>query len=236
MNSKVAGVGTDAPTVVNELGGKQSQVLYRFDLVDPQAMFKMTEVLKQGFDKYGGDENWRKISVREHLNHMLIHAYAYLAGDTSDEHLSHIMCRAMFAQAVDITDGHPGRSDGLDTDGDYDTEMLTYLGFNLRCGMCRTHMHIPGEGTHKCENCGTGHKTTVKDGEIYVDPADNINQSSFVKAKIDTIINCVRCRAVMYIPDNGIHKCENCGTDHSVAIKHGEALVYPVGTANSQSL
>lgn len=98
----IQGVGKDAETVVNELGGKQSKVLYRFDLLDPQAMFKMTKVLKEGFDKYGGNENWRNISVNEHLNHLLIHAYAYLAGDKSDEHLSHIMCRAMFAQAVDI--------------------------------------------------------------------------------------------------------------------------------------
>lgn len=99
--STVSGVGKDAPTVVNENGAKQSKVLYRFDLLDPQAMFKMTEVLKHGADKYGAN-NWHGISVEDHLNHMLIHTYAYLAGDTSDDHLSHIMCRSMFAQAVDI--------------------------------------------------------------------------------------------------------------------------------------
>lgn len=98
----VTGVGKDAPTVENEQGGKQSATLYRFDLVDPLAMFEMCKVLKEGFDKYGDDENWRNIPIRDHLNHMLIHTYAYLAGDQSDEHLSHIMCRAMFAQACDI--------------------------------------------------------------------------------------------------------------------------------------
>lgn len=97
----VEGVGSDAPTVVNERGGKQSKVLYRYDLLDPQAMFEMTKVLSEGAEKYGED-NWRSISIRDHLNHMIIHAYAYLAGDESDEHLSHIMCRAMFAQAVEI--------------------------------------------------------------------------------------------------------------------------------------
>jgi hypothetical protein len=101
MNT-IPGVGKDAPTVVNEQGGKQSEVLYRFDLLDAQSMFKMTEVLKHGAEKYGDNENWRRISVREHLNHLIIHAYAYLAGDASDDHLSHIMCRAMFAQGVDI--------------------------------------------------------------------------------------------------------------------------------------
>lgn len=98
----VKGVGPDTPTVVNEKGGKQSQVLYRFDLLDPAAMFEMTRVLDEGAKKYGDDENWRKIDVRSHLNHLLIHAYAYLAGDESDDHLSHIMCRAMFAQAVEL--------------------------------------------------------------------------------------------------------------------------------------
>lgn len=98
----VEGVGKNEPITTNAKGGKQAKVHYRFDLVDPKAMFEMTKVLKEGFNKYGSDENWRRIEVREHLNHLLIHAYAYLAGDTSDEHLSHLMCRAMFAQAVDL--------------------------------------------------------------------------------------------------------------------------------------
>lgn len=96
----IKGVGKDAPTVTNDQGGKQSKVLYRFDLLDPLAMFEMTNVLTVGAEKYGED-NWRKISVNEHLNHMIIHTYAYLAGDKSDDHLSHIMCRAMFAQGVE---------------------------------------------------------------------------------------------------------------------------------------
>lgn len=95
----VKGVGKDAPIVTNEKGGKQSKVLYRFDLLDPGAMFEMTKVLEEGTHKYQ-ENNWHNISVKEHLNHMLIHTYAYLAGDLSDEHLSHIMCRAMFAQGV----------------------------------------------------------------------------------------------------------------------------------------
>jgi hypothetical protein len=98
---QVEGVGKDSPTITNEQGGKQSKVLYRFDLLDPKAMFEMTRVLEEGARKYG-EYNWRLIDVRDHLNHMIIHAYAYLSGDKSDEHLSHIMCRAMFAQAVEI--------------------------------------------------------------------------------------------------------------------------------------
>lgn len=97
----IEGVSKDEPTTVNPFGGKQSRVMYDYTLCDPKAMFEMTKVLKYGADKYGA-ENWRLIPIREHLNHMLIHTYAYLAGDTSDEHLSHIMCRALFAQGVAV--------------------------------------------------------------------------------------------------------------------------------------
>jgi Domain of unknown function (DUF5664) len=100
----VAGMGPDAATEVNEAGAKQSALPYRFDLIDGPAMFKMAEVLDAGARKYGAD-NWRGIPVGDHLNHLVAHAYAWLAGDTSDDHLSHVLCRAMFAQAVAIQDG-----------------------------------------------------------------------------------------------------------------------------------
>ncbi len=97
----VQGVGKDEPVVTNEKGGGQSKVHYRLDLIDPKALFATAKVLKEGADKYGA-ENWRLIDIDDHLNHLLIHAYAYLAGDTSDEHLSHIVCRALFALGVDL--------------------------------------------------------------------------------------------------------------------------------------
>ena len=92
----IAGVGPDTPTTSNEKGGKQSNVPYRFDLVDAQAMFAMCEILHTGAEKYGVD-NWRDIPVHHHLNHLIMHAYAWLAGDSSDDHLAHALCRAMFA-------------------------------------------------------------------------------------------------------------------------------------------
>ncbi len=96
-------VDKDAETTTNEAGGKQSHVPVRFDLIDAKALFEQAKVLHEGAVKYGED-NWRKIPVEDHLNHLIMHAYAYLAGDRTDEHLSHIMCRATFAQGVAITD------------------------------------------------------------------------------------------------------------------------------------
>lgn len=91
------------PMTTNEQGGSQSDIPVRFDLIDAKAMFEMAKVLDHGARKYGED-NWRKISIKEHLNHLLMHTYAYLADDEIDEHLSHILCRATFAQGVALQD------------------------------------------------------------------------------------------------------------------------------------
>lgn len=42
------------------------------------------------------------------MNHLLMHVYAYLGGDTQDDHLSHALCRAMFALAVEYQGGPLG--------------------------------------------------------------------------------------------------------------------------------
>src|SRR5689334_23326525 len=84
------GLRPDSPTVTNERGGKQSQVDYRFDLIDQQAVFAMAQVLHEGASKYGAN-NWRRIEVDSHLNHLLMHVYAYLGGDTQDDHLTHAL-------------------------------------------------------------------------------------------------------------------------------------------------
>lgn len=96
LNAMIEGVGPDAPTVTNESGGSQSFVPYRCDLLPPKALLAVAEVLAEGAKKYGVD-NWRKISCKDHLNHLLMHVYAHLAGDESDEHLTHAACRILFA-------------------------------------------------------------------------------------------------------------------------------------------
>jgi len=94
--SIVMGVGKDAPIITNKSGGKQSAVNYRFDLIDTDAIFELTKILSEGANKYG-EWNWKKINRQDHINHALIHLYAYMAGDTQDDHLGHAFCRIMFA-------------------------------------------------------------------------------------------------------------------------------------------
>jgi len=99
VRDTIPGMGKDAPKIVNDQGGSQSHLPYRFDLIDPKAIFALAGVLYQGAERHGED-NWRKIPVRDHLNHALAHIYAYMAGDEQDDHLGHALCRMMFAVAL----------------------------------------------------------------------------------------------------------------------------------------
>jgi hypothetical protein len=93
---KIPGVGPETPTVTNEKGGKQSDTPYGLNLIPPLAILAESKVLKTGAEKYG-EGNWKKIEIKDHLNHALQHIYAYLAGDRSDNHLANLACRAHFA-------------------------------------------------------------------------------------------------------------------------------------------
>ena len=98
---KIDGVASEEK-VINDNGGSQSKLGYRFDLIDTKAIFALANVLHTGEQEYGKD-NWRKIDTEDHLNHALSHAYAFLAGDQQDDHLSHCFCRLMMAIGVDET-------------------------------------------------------------------------------------------------------------------------------------
>lgn len=98
-------LGPDAITVANAAGGKQSDLHFRFDLMDPDAMFALAGILDHGERKYG-ERNWGKIPTNSHLNHALVHIYAYLAGNKEDDHLGHAFCRLMMAIGVDPDRDH----------------------------------------------------------------------------------------------------------------------------------
>jgi hypothetical protein len=87
------------PVVSNSVGAKQSDTPCRFDLLPPEAMFAIAEVLKQGADKYG-EENWRGLTVRDNINHAIQHLYGWLMGDTAEDHLAHAACRVLFALSL----------------------------------------------------------------------------------------------------------------------------------------
>lgn len=95
------GMGPITETEVNERGGKQSKIPYRFDLLDAKAMARVAEILYDGANKYG-DNNWRLLDVNTNVNHALAHLFAYLSGDQMDDHLGHAACRIMFALGIHL--------------------------------------------------------------------------------------------------------------------------------------
>lgn len=110
-DSRLYGLSPNSPTVVNELGGKQSDLPYRADLLPASTILGIAKVLDEGARKYG-ENNWKNISVEEHVNHALVHLYAWLMGDTQDEHLLHVCCRALFAEWTSRNQPQKVRSDG----------------------------------------------------------------------------------------------------------------------------
>lgn len=101
----LAGVGADAPIETKPNGARQSAKRWRFDLLDAPAMFVLGRILDYGARKYTPN-NWRGLSVEDHLNSAFMHGFAYLAGDRQDDHLGHFFCRAHMALAVALANGY----------------------------------------------------------------------------------------------------------------------------------
>ena len=99
LNTAITVNFPEAEVIENENGGKQSKAQYAFHLIDTEAILRLAEVLQHGASRYARD-NWRKIPAEEHFNHALIHWYAFLQGDQTDDHLGHFFCRAMMAFAT----------------------------------------------------------------------------------------------------------------------------------------
>lgn len=108
MVDSIQGVGPDAPIITNAQGAKQSRLDYAFEEVDGPAFFGLARVLDYGAKKYGPG-NWRGIPERDHLRHVIAHAYLRLMGDESDDHIGHMQCRAHMAMAKALEDGYVPR-------------------------------------------------------------------------------------------------------------------------------
>lgn len=107
--AQISGVGPEAVTIVDEeTGARQSEILYRCDLLPPLAMLRIASVLYHGAQKYNA-WNWFSIPYHEHLNHGLVHLMAFLAGDRTDDHMGHLACRVVMALEKYLHDDSEGR-------------------------------------------------------------------------------------------------------------------------------
>jgi hypothetical protein len=76
------------------------------DLMPGAALLHMAEIMGEGA-KTHGENNWLNGSVESHLNKMLIHALAYMAGDRTDDHIGHMAWRGMAALEVKLQSERP---------------------------------------------------------------------------------------------------------------------------------
>ena len=86
--------------VSNANGGQQSKAEGRFDLVPGEAIIRMAKIVEYGAQRYPKN-NWRRITMAEHLNHAEQHIQLLKAGDTSEDHLGHALTRLAFAVAME---------------------------------------------------------------------------------------------------------------------------------------
>jgi Domain of unknown function (DUF5664) len=84
--------------------GKQAFVQARYDCIDPIALRLVAECVGFGARKYG-EENHKKISVRDHLNHAVNHILEHRIGDQSEMHLVHAIARMFFAVELIVQSG-----------------------------------------------------------------------------------------------------------------------------------
>ena len=86
---------------MNTNGNLQTQIDESYVCIPPLALQQVAKTMASGTRKYG-PRNWDQISVNDHLDHAIRHAYLYIIGDTTDEpntidHLAHMACRALMA-------------------------------------------------------------------------------------------------------------------------------------------
>lgn len=98
----VKGVGPHEEILTTHNGYRTSRVPYRMDLMPAKALLHLSEIMCEGA-KTHGEANWKNGSMNDHLNKMLVHAFAYLAGDRSDDHVGHLAWRAVAALEISLT-------------------------------------------------------------------------------------------------------------------------------------
>jgi len=91
----------------SSMKGEQSAINHRFDLIDPDALLALAQVLYEGSQKYS-DTNWRYINTQGHVAHGVRHLFLYLKRDNSEHHLAHAFCRIMFALATHLRPRYRG--------------------------------------------------------------------------------------------------------------------------------
>ena len=96
-------LGNDPIITENADGGKQHRRPYRMQAIPPKAIMEVGKVRYTGHEMLGYDDlNYKLIPMEEHVGRALLHIFAWLDGDQSNQHLSHAACRLLFALEMEI--------------------------------------------------------------------------------------------------------------------------------------
>lgn len=95
-----AGVA-DEPLETVASGAKQAHIDEHMDLIPPKAVLAAAAVITKATKKYGF-ENWKGITVRDHIGHASRHIFRWLCGYRDEPHLEHALCRLMFAVELSL--------------------------------------------------------------------------------------------------------------------------------------
>lgn len=91
---------------ITDAGAKQNNLEVAFDLIDPLALMELAHVHWYGATKYSPD-NWRGITIEDHINHAIAHLYKFLLNKEKEE-LTHAFCRICFALAKYLRPDYTG--------------------------------------------------------------------------------------------------------------------------------
>lgn len=85
--------------IANDMGGMNSKISGRYDLLPAYAIACIAGVMEEGAMKYAPD-NWRKVSFEDHLNHAMRHIFCFLnqqGNRDKKEHITHALTRLAMA-------------------------------------------------------------------------------------------------------------------------------------------
>lgn len=83
---------------------KQTNIKSSYNSLPANSIASVSKVLYDGNLKYG-ENNWKTIPIKEHINHALYHIFRYMDRPNIED-MSHACCRVLFALSLILDDAY----------------------------------------------------------------------------------------------------------------------------------
>ena len=115
-------------------GGKQHHRPYRMQAIPAKAILEVGKVRDKAYHEHGyPDDNYKGIDIKENVGRAIMHLYAWLSGDRSNDHLSHAATRALFALEQELESIQAKNSE----DNSIAEHLLTRMNNEAVCANCK---------------------------------------------------------------------------------------------------